>query len=26
MNFADFFKVYYDDMEPRIKEYTMRNK
>lgn len=26
MNFGDFIKVYYVDMEPRIKEHTMRNK
>lgn len=26
MNFADFVEVYYDDIEPRIKEHTMRTK
>lgn len=26
MNFADFIEVYYDDIEPRIKEHTMRTK
>lgn len=26
MNFGDFVEVYYDDIEPRIKEHTMRTK
>ncbi len=26
MNFADFIEVYYDDVDARIKEHTMRTK